>query len=146
MRFASQSPATDQKLMDLVPVVNVVLLLVFFFLLSWSFVLQPGVEVRLPAPSFISGNPQGRHVITLKASGNDVLYFFDEKNVDPEGLKKYLNEAAEKNRGDWITLNSDENVSYGRTSEIATQIMALGFHVTMATQQAPVTASPPSSP
>jgi biopolymer transport protein ExbD len=133
MRFPHQI-AKDQKLIDLVPVVNVVLLLVFFFLLSWSFVLQPGVEVRLPLTSYSSANQQGRHVVTLKSSDKDVLLFFDEKSVEPQVLDSLLQDAAKKNHGDWITINADDSVSHGRVQQIAAQIMALGFHVTIATQ------------
>ena len=58
----------EQRPLELTPVVNVIMLLVFFFLLSWSFVLQPGVEVRLPITAFPATSPQGRHVVTLKAT------------------------------------------------------------------------------
>jgi biopolymer transport protein ExbD len=148
MRFAHHQSVKDQKFMDLVPIVNVVLLLVFFFLLSWSFVLQPGVEVRLPSTPFSSATPQGRHVVTLKMSGSDVLYFFDEKSVSVEDLMDALRKAAEQNRGDWITLTSDESVSHGRVTQIATEIMQLGFHVTEATQQSQSSSSPitPATP
>lgn len=136
MRISHQQ-TRDQKLIDLVPIVNVVLLLVFFFLLSWSFVLQPGVEVRLPSASFSSANHQGRHVVTLKASDKEALLFFDEKSVDAVTLKTYLQEVANnpQTHGDWITINADESVTHGQVQQVAADVMNLGFHVTIATQQ-----------
>ena len=138
MRFARHE-ISEKKLMDLVPVANVVLLLIFCFLLSWSFVSQPGVEVKLPMTSFQSASQQGRHVVTLKAFNKDeVLIFFNEKSVDASSLKNYLKQAAEKAPGAWITLNADELVSHGVVQQVSAQMMELGFHVTIATQRTAV--------
>ena len=119
--------------LDLIPVVNVVLLLTFFFLLSWSFVLQPGVEVRLPATSFFQGSPQGRHIVTLKNSAkNNVMTFFDEKVVSDHELRACL---AGVSSDDWITLNADESIPHGRVQQVVSLVMEKGFHVTIATQR-----------
>ncbi len=136
----------DARPLELTPVVNVVMLLIFFFLLSWSFVLQPGVEVRLPVTSFPVASNQGRHVITLKTFGkDDVMLFFDEKSVDETQLKTALDAVAEKFFGDWITLNADESVPQGRLQQVAALAMSRGFHVTVATQSLP-TAPQPAAP
>lgn len=132
------------RLTDLVPVANVILLLVFFFLLSWSFVLQRGIEVRLPSTTFQSTSQQGRHIITLKTSSSagqdEVLLFFDENGVSEAELDEYLKLAAEKTAGDWITVNADDSISHGRVQKIISMAMEHGFHVTIATQQ-PISSS-----
>lgn len=136
MRF-SRHHIGGSKLVDLVPVANVVLLLIFFFLLSWSFVLQPGVEVRLPATNFRTASQQGRHIITLKLGSKDALImFFDEKSVESDGLRERLKTASEKSHGDWITINADDSVSHGDVQQVAAMAMEYGFHVTIATQRA----------
>lgn len=136
MRLRSHTVG-DRRLVDLIPVVNIVLLLMFFFLLSWSFVLQQGVEVRLPVTSLPSTGGQGRHVITLKfISADHDLMLFDERGVDMDGLKQCLKGAAEKNLGDWITLNAEDMVSHGRVQAVAALVMQHGFRVTVATQRA----------
>lgn len=129
-------PASEARFLELAPVANVVLLLVFFFLLSWSFVLQPGIEVRLPVTSFPTTSQQGRHVISLKATGGgEALMFFDEMGVDEEALKAKLAVASEKHFADWITLNADESVPQGRVQQVAALAMQKGFRVTIATQR-----------
>jgi biopolymer transport protein ExbD len=131
-----RSPASDARFLELAPVANVVLLLVFFFLLSWSFVLQPGIEVRLPVTSFPTTSPQGRHVVSLKAAGGEqVLMFFDEMSVDEDALKAKLAAAADERFADWITLNADESVPQGRVQQVAALAMQKGFRVTVATQR-----------
>lgn len=134
MRFP-QHAVGGKKMIDLVPVVNVVLLLMFFFLLSWSFVLKPGVEVRLPTTSLNIVSPQGRHVITLKATKDQPMIFFDEKSVDEAGLRNNLREVGRKSSGEWITLNADETVSHGNVQRTASMAMEQGFRVSIATQR-----------
>ncbi len=124
----------DQRLIDLVPTVNVVLLLIFFFLLSWSFVEPPGVGVRLGVDNFLIANQQGHHVITLKSITKDnVAILFDEKPVNIEKLREHLKVAAEKNPGDRITLNADDSVSNGLVQQALAMAMEYKFQVTMPT-------------
>jgi len=135
MRFASRQIAS-KRLVDLVPAVNVVLLLTFFFLLSWSFVLQPGVEVRLPTTSLPLTTQQGRHVVTLKpVSKDEVLIFFDDDSLDIEHLRVRLKHAAEDSPGEWITINADDSVAHGRVQQVASMAMEQGLHVTLAMQR-----------
>ncbi len=136
MRF-SRHQIAEQKLIDLIPVANVILLLMFFFLLSWSFVLQPGIEVRLPILGLPVATPQGQHIITLKSSSkNDFIMFFDEKTVDTEGLKLQLRLASEKNFGEWMTLNAEDSIPHGRVQEVVSFMIDRGFRVTLAVQPA----------
>src|SRR5271155_5862216 len=76
--------------LDLAPVVNVVLLLLCFFLLSSSFVLQPGIKIDPPRSVIGVGTPASRLIVAvtfppaqLDANGapmkrEPVLYFNDQ--------------------------------------------------------------------
>jgi biopolymer transport protein ExbD len=142
MRLIKTAPV-DQKWIDLVPVLNVVLLLTFFFLLSWSFVLQPGIEIRLPSSELASANPQGRHVITLKFVEGTLLIFLDEKKVDEGTLTQNLNAFSASENGEWLTLNADDAVPHGQVQHLATLAIEKGFRVNVATQRAsPLPAGP----
>ena len=64
-------------LLDLAPVVSVVLLLLCFFLLSSSFVLQPGIKVDPPRSVVGVGTPASRLIVAVTlgaAQGSIDLY------------------------------------------------------------------------
>jgi len=143
MRFLRRD-RDEKKLLELTPVANVVLLLSLFFLLSWSFVLQPGIEVVLPTTSLQAATPHGRHVITLRPGPQEPLIFFDERQVDRQGLQQELATAARKSWGAWITLNADESVSHGEVQGIAESALKRGFRVSLAKQEAGAPAAVPS--
>jgi biopolymer transport protein ExbD len=143
MRLSNRSVG-ERRLVELVPVVNVILLLMFFFLLSWSFVSQPGIEVKLPLSQIPTTTQQARHVVTIKPiSKDDVLIFFDEKSVSVDELREFLRDSSEKVHGDWITVNADEAVPHGRVQQVASLAIGFGFHVTIATQRASNLSTPP---
>ena len=125
----------DQRLVDLVPVVNVVLLLLLFFLLSWSFIHQTGFVIRPPSVDFPAATPQGRHVVTLKANGADPLIFLDEKSMDWLALQVQLKILSQKSPGEWITINADDSVSHGHVQRVASWLFEYGFKATTATQR-----------
>ena len=83
---------------DLVPVVTVVLLLLCFFLLSSSFVLQPGIKVDPPRSEFSEGTPSSRLIVAVAmspaqvdANGNPMaphpVLFFNDQIVTLDGLR-----------------------------------------------------------
>src|ERR1700679_554719 len=64
-------------LVDLAPVLNVVLLLLCFFLLSSSFVLQPGIKVDPPRSMFAHGTPASRLIVAVTLAPQQ----YDEKGA-----------------------------------------------------------------
>ncbi len=64
-------------LVDLAPALNVILLLLCFFLLSSSFVLQPGIKVELPHSPFAVGTPATRLIVAVTLAPQQ----FDDKGA-----------------------------------------------------------------
>ncbi len=54
-------------LVDVAPVLNVILLLLCFFLLSSSFIMQPGIKVDLPRSAYAEGSPASRLIVAVHA-------------------------------------------------------------------------------
>lgn len=62
--------------LDLSPLIDIVFLLLIFFMLSSSFILQPGIKVDLPKSVSSQTLKQSNHaLITITPNGN--LYFND---------------------------------------------------------------------
>ena len=59
----------NPALFGVIPLVNVLFLVVFFFALSSRFVLQPGMAVTLPASSFTLSPRLDAQIISVTAAG-----------------------------------------------------------------------------
>src|ERR1044071_4315710 len=61
------------------PLLDVVFLLIFFFLLSSNFVLQPGIAVTVPFSRFTLGPQPNQQIISITGGPNPAIYLRDQK-------------------------------------------------------------------
>ncbi len=138
-------------LVDLAPVVNVVLLLLCFFLLSSSFVLQPGIKVDPPRSTFDVGTPSSRLIVAVTLGPQQfddkgaplkrepVLYFNDQI-VTLDGLRTALNQLPTSRVTPSLVVKADKDVPLDLITSIID--VAHRFPVVIATQPATGAASP----
>ncbi len=98
---------------DIVPLIDVVLLLLIFFMLTSSFIMQPGIKVNLPRA--VTGEIVKYENIEIVLSGENAVYL-NGKEVTQDGLKGFLRQVAAKNRS--IFIKADKRASIGRVVEI----------------------------
>jgi biopolymer transport protein ExbD len=106
----------SKGLVDPAPLVNVVFLLLLFFVLNSSFVMQSGFGVSLPS----AGNTPVREdfqslVVTV---ARDDLLFFNDEPVAMDKLEQTLREAVQKTRAHVLIVKSDKQVSVGTETKI----------------------------
>ena len=101
------------KQIEITPLIDMVFLLLIFFLLTSNFVVQPGIKVDLP-PSLTSETLRpGNIVITI--SGENITYF-DAKAVTPGELKSLIRQAAGRKQA--VQIRADRRASLGKVVEI----------------------------
>jgi biopolymer transport protein ExbD len=108
-------------LVDLAPVANVVLLLLCFFLLGSSFVLQPGIKVDLPRSAYAEGSPASQLIVAVSLSPpqfddkgaplprQPVLYFNDQI-VSLDGLRAALGQLPSGGIKPTLVVKADKDV------------------------------------
>lgn len=133
---------------DMAPLIGVVLLLLIFFMLSSTFVLQPGIRVDPPRSLYGTGAPSNTYIVTvmLEAERRDpttgallprqpVIFFNDQILALPD-LQKALQQLTKKRTGTPLVLKADKDVPLGLLTDIMNAAMASGLSVVIATQQA----------
>ncbi len=94
---------------------DIVLLLLIFFLLSSTYILQPGIKVELPEAQVVE--TVEREVLTLTIPLSGGVYLNDERvsiGELPARLKQELANSADKD----IILRADEEIPFRRAVEI----------------------------
>lgn len=114
------------------PLVDVILLLILFFLFGSNIVLKSGVEVKLPSSSSVLPTAEDAHIVTLIANDTSEFYFNDER-IDVDQLESRLADAIK--RSDQVILLGDRRVPYGVVMEISEVFLKNKFDVLFATQQ-----------
>ncbi len=88
---------------------DIVLLLLIFFLLSSSFVLRPGLRIRLPAGHTSEETVASPITVTLDISGH---IFVDQAEVDGfEGLELELRRRLEAGAEPTLVLEADRDLA-----------------------------------
>ncbi len=117
---------------DLIPLIDVVLLLLIFFILSSRFIFQSVVTVNLPEAITSDVEAQANHTVILTRSG---LIFFDGKKVNREGLNFGLELAISKGRDPLVIIRADEGVPHGQVMEIMGLTKEMGIkRIALATE------------
>jgi len=114
------------------PLIDVILLLIIFFLFGSNIILKSGVEVRLPSSSSVLPTAEDAHIVTLIANETSEFFFNDER-IDLDQLEIHLAEAIK--RSDQVILLGDKRVPYGVVMEISEVLLRNKFEVLFATQQ-----------
>jgi biopolymer transport protein ExbD len=117
--------------MHLVPFLGVVMLLLTFFLLGSSMVLQSGVRVRPPASTSLLEPMPRAQIITLSA-GRQPQIFLNDRPVSLVGLKEAL--ANPPRRGSrQVLVRADELAAHGLVVRVCQLALDAGYEVVQAT-------------
>jgi biopolymer transport protein ExbD len=140
-------------LIDLVPVVTVILLLLSFFLLSSSFVLQSGIKVEPPRSAFGVGTPSSRLVVAVTlgpqltdANGAPLprvpTLYFNDQIVTLSSLRDLLDKLPLGRLPPPLVIKADKGVTLDTIISIEDIASAHRLPVVLATQPVAGDASP----
>lgn len=98
---------------DIAPLIDIVFQLLIFFMLTSSFIMQPGIKVNLPKA--VTSEVVKENNIVIIISREDVVYINNNVFTTQE-LKNYLSKG--RNADKPILIKSDKRASLGRVVEI----------------------------
>ncbi len=99
--------------LDITPLIDVVFLLLVFFMLTSSFIFQPGIKINLPKA--LTSEVIQRENLIILVTGDNSLYI-DERLVDREELSSRLKIAAKESKP--ILIKADRKASLGKVVEV----------------------------
>ena len=115
---------------DIAPLVDIIFLLIIFFMLTSSFVFQPGIKVNLPKA--ITSEVLGQESIIVTVTGENLIYY-NGKLVTMQQLKDNLKIHSERP----LLIKADRKAALGRVVEVWDICRGLGIgQVNIATNQA----------
>ena len=125
-RTAHFNPA----LFGVIPLVNVLFLLLIFFAVSRTFVVQPGISVALPFSSFSLAPQRQPQIVSIAAEPVPVIYFRDRK-MSFEELAKSLTETRVKDAT--LIIRADRATPYDLIMQVMNHGLSAGYNVVLAT-------------
>ena len=108
---------------------TVVLLLVFFILLSTSFLLQPGISVELPPSGFLQPAVQDPLVVAVTA-GPGASVYFEDRAVELAHLGARLEER--RGASSHVVIKADRDAPLSLVAGVTELALSRGFSVALA--------------
>ncbi len=112
--------------LDIAPLIDIVFLLLIFFMLTANFIMQPGIKITLPQA--VTARPMGEKNITVFISRENEIYLDDNK-ISINKLKDVLEEKLKSSRKKTVVLKADEKIDLGlavKVMDMAKQANAEG--------------------
>ncbi|HVU17776.1 MAG TPA: biopolymer transporter ExbD [Candidatus Didemnitutus sp.] len=118
---------------DMVPMVDCVMVLLIFLMISSAFLNDPGVEVQKPE---VSGSRTAEQNLLLIAISADNRIFFDGQQIRTDQVAAALKQAA-IGRSPTLIIRADRSASHGTFAEVYAEAKRAGItHVQFATSRA----------
>jgi biopolymer transport protein ExbD len=114
------------EILDITPLVDLVFLLIIFFLLSTTFNISPGIRLDLPEASSQKIHKE-RKEITLSVDQSGVVYV-NKEPVDPASLFSRLLASAQEDRDTAVLIKGDRNAGFGRMIDLLGTVKQSGLH------------------
>ncbi len=104
------SEANGGAFANMAPMADVVFLLLIFFMLTSSFVLEPGIDIDLPRAVTAEDQIRQKHVLTIT---RDNTLLLDKDTVSFSTLRGVLEDTFTGEGSKLLIIRADKNVAHG---------------------------------
>ncbi len=104
-----------QKEINITPLVDVVFLLLIFFVLTSSFIVLPGIKINLPKAITSEAIKEKNLIITINSE--NVIYL-NEKPITPPELTIFLEEMVKSKEEKPLLIKADKDTQLGSVVKV----------------------------
>ena len=116
-------PVQDETELDMTPMLDIVFIMLIFFIVTTSFVKESGVTVSTPRAETASPQESANIFIAITESGE---VWIDRRPVDPRAVRAVVARLHADNPEGSVVIQSDENAATGILVEVMDQVRLAG--------------------
>ena len=119
-RFTGQDEESD---INLTPMLDVVFIMLIFFIVTATFIKQAGIEVRRPEAETDQKKPTVSVLIAISPAGE---IWIDKKKVDPAAVRAQIEKLHAENPRGGIVIQADRESKYEKLKAVLDAARAAG--------------------
>lgn len=124
----------DEPRIDLTPMVDVVFLLLIFFMISTTFVESPGISIKLPESSNQTVAREPKEIKVYLSREGDIFHL--DRKVSVEDFKRVLASYQSDAKLTTVLLLADQDAKHGKVVTLMDLARDAGFtKLAIATEQ-----------
>lgn len=124
-----QAPKSDGKMMaeiNIIPLVDISLVLLIIFMVTTAFVKEAGLNMKLPKAQTTEAAPEKQRDLSIAIDKAQKLYL-DGKEITMPKLRETLQARAAKSTADRVIIKADQGVPYGNVVGVLDEVKLAGF-------------------
>jgi biopolymer transport protein ExbD len=125
-----RSVRLNPYLLFIVPLMDLVLLLLLLFVVSSTFLVNPGISINLPTSKFTLGAEKNPLIVAITANPIPSIYFQD-RQVSLEELGREFDRDHSSDRS--VVIRADRMAPQGVVVEVMNLCLDRGYSVALAT-------------
>ena len=115
--------ARDESTIDITPMLDIVFIMLIFFIVTTSFVKETGVEVNRPNASTAVADEKGNILIAI-SENNEI--WIDKRMIDIRAVRANVERLKAENPEGSVIIQADENSKTGLLVETMDQVRLAG--------------------
>ena len=125
MNFINSGQESIKPDVNIVSLIDVVLLMLIFFMITTSFVAQPGLKIKVPVAKTGPVSTPDKIVLTITKKEH---FYLDNKRVTLKDLTKLFMEKAARNSKSTMVVKADEMVRHGTVVKVMDMAKTAGLN------------------
>lgn len=114
----------EEAVIDMTPMLDIVFIMLIFFIVTTSFVKEAGIEVNKPKAANQSTKKSANIFIAVKDTGE---VWFDKRRVDIERLAANIEKALAEQPTDVVIIQADKDAKHGVVVKVMDAIKDAGI-------------------
>lgn len=125
MRHSHTEQETAAANVNITPLIDVVFILLIFFLVTASFTKEAGVEVNRPTAQTAVRQERGNLIIAVKKNGE---VWVDNHQIDIRSIRAHIERLHAQNPEGTVIIKADKDTRTGVTVEVLDQVRLAGVN------------------
>jgi len=122
--MARRHATKDEPEINITPMLDIVFIMLIFFIVTTSFIRETGVEVNKPSALTAEPRPQGNVLIAIR--DNDEIWM-NRQNIEMHEVKSQVERARAENPESAVVIIADRTSRTGMLVEVMDQVQAAGI-------------------
>jgi biopolymer transport protein ExbD len=114
----------EEAAIDLTPMLDVVFIMLIFFIVTTSFVKEAGIEVLKPKAAKTKSEPSATIFVAIRGNGE---IWLDKRAVDVERVGATIEKLLAESPTDTVIVQADKEAKHGVVVSVMDQIKLAGI-------------------
>lgn len=114
----------EDAAIDMTPMLDIVFIMLIFFIVTTSFVKEAGIEVNKPDASNATKQKSANIFIAINENGD---VWMDKREVDVERVRANIERMLAEQPTEVVIIQADQKAEHGKVVKVMDQVKAAGI-------------------